>query len=150
MSSIIVPNGNGSSDSIWLPGKGEVPIHTRQVADMIREYDPRLTLGRNTANGDWVVLRDGGPEDVPLFPVIGFGPDLPSADKVKAELYKRDVSRNGKEIVESIVKRQNQRRAASRSRADAGAEEAGEAMAWAHKQMGDIRAPLKVHIPGRD
>lgn len=147
MAEDITPANYGA---LWLPGMGMMPVHVRQVEQRILEYDARLSLGRDKRNGDWVVLREGGPDDVPHFPVFGLGPELPSPDKVKEMLFERDVARNGTRIVEAVVKRQNERRAAAKQRADDATSEAAQGLAWAHRKMGDIRAPGKVFIPGRD
>ena len=151
MSSIIVPgNDPGEKRSIWVPGQGNIPMDVIQVSRVIEEYDTRLSLGRDERSGEWVVLREDGPEGIPFFPVMGLGIELPSADRVKAILFSRDVARNGSRIVQQVVERQNRRRKNAKDFADSGAEAAAEALEWGYRRMGGDRANAKVFIAGRD
>lgn len=85
------------SESIWLPGAGELRFDELNAARAVEEYDPDLTLGQDKASGQWAVFLarpDGSP-----FPVLGLGHTLPSPEKIKETLFKADVRRNGPAIV---------------------------------------------------
>jgi hypothetical protein len=145
-----VVGGDGNKQDMWLPGlESTVPLHVRQVSTAIEQYDSKLSLGRDQRTGDWVVLREGGPMNVPYFPVFGLGHDLPSSDRVKQMLYDRDVARNGKRILDQVMNRQVQRKKDVKDRADAAAEEAGDALEWATRKMGGDTGKSRVFIPGR-
>lgn len=86
------------SESIWLPGGGELRFDELAVARAVEEYDSDLTLGQDKRSGQWAVFlprADGGEP----FPVLGLGHELPSADHIKELLFKHDVRRNGRAIV---------------------------------------------------
>lgn len=134
-----------SQYQVWLPQMGTMPFHVRQVANAIEEYDHRLSLGKDQNGDNWVVLRQDGPDGIPFFPVFDLGYELPSADDVKKELFKRDMARNGTRIVGAVVKAQNDRRAASRQHAQEGTTEAAKALAWYYKkQSGEGNAQIYV------
>lgn len=148
MSNVILTGGDGEKQDIWLPGMSKgVPLHVRQVSEAIEQYDGKLSLGRDNKTGDWVVLREGGPIDVPYFPVFGLGNDLPSVDTVNRMLFERDVAKNGARIVQSVVEAQAARKKAVKDRADAATEEAATAFEWATRRMGGEGVPSRVFIP---
>jgi hypothetical protein len=114
------------SESIWLPGAGELRFDELAVARAVEEYDPDLTLGQDKASGQWAVFlprRDGGDP----FPVLGLGHELPSADKVKEILYRHDVRRNGRGIVAEMEAHQR----AAEQEFDAKVDEATDELAQA-------------------
>ncbi len=134
-------------ESIWIPSKGTMPLHVRAVSKSIEEYDARLSLGKDKHTGDWVVLRENGPDGIPHFPVFALGQELPSADDVKRELFNRDMARNGTRIVQSIKDAQNKRRADAKSHADDGAFAAAQVLEHSYRAMGGDGANTKVFIP---
>jgi hypothetical protein len=88
------------SESIWLPGHGELRFDEMHAAQAVEDYDPDLSLGQIRETGQWAVFlqrSDGSP-----FPVMGLGHELPSREKIHEILYKGDVRRRGREIVAEI------------------------------------------------
>lgn len=85
------------SESIWLPGAGELRFDELAVARKIEEYDSEATLGQDKRSGQWAVFLPGA--DGHPFPVLGLGHELPSPDHIAELLYKHDVRRNGRAIL---------------------------------------------------
>ncbi len=85
------------SESIWLPGAGELRFDELQAARAVEEYDSDATLGQDKRSGQWAVFlpdRFGNP-----FPVLGLGHELPAPEKIKELLFQGDVRRNGRAIL---------------------------------------------------
>lgn len=94
------------SESIWLPGAGELRWDEMAAAKAVEEYDPDLTLGQIKDTGQWAVFlrrADGSP-----FPVFGLGHELPGPDEIKRRLYHADVRRNGNAIVDQLERQQRE------------------------------------------
>lgn len=137
---------------IWLPGKGEVDPLVWKVNLAVKEYDERLSVGRNEESGEWCVfikMPPGGdwPE---LFPVLGLGPQEPTdPEEVLRRIYKADTVRHGTKILNEL-NRGNDRR--MKEKYDDPADEAAmlmaEVMDYAHRRTGT--APYsRVHMNGR-
>jgi len=89
------------SESIWLPGAGELNFRELHAARAVEEYDADLTLGQDKASGQWAVFlpaADGHP-----FPVLGLGHELPAPEQIKELLYRHDVRRNGRAILAEMA-----------------------------------------------
>jgi hypothetical protein len=85
------------SESIWLPGQGELRFDELAAARAVEEYDSDLTLGQDRSSGQWAVFLPRA--DGSQFPVLGLGHELPPIDRIKELLYKHDVRRNGRAIL---------------------------------------------------
>jgi hypothetical protein len=93
---------------IYHPTKGFMPAGWREALEVVQDYDPSLTLGRNDQTGEWLVCkkRDNGPP----HPVLALGvyPEAPSREVILEKMYRNDVRRNGARIVDAIERRQKQ------------------------------------------
>src|SRR5690348_15009669 len=101
------------------------------------EYDPRLMVGRNEANGAWTVFVKTGPT-TPPHPVLHLGWDvseLPHPDDLKKRLYQMDTLRHGEKILERMNRRNEEIKREQRRASDEAIELAAEAMAWGHSRM---------------
>lgn len=112
---------------IWTPGWGLVPAHIRSAQKAVEEYDVDMSIGRDEANGNWVVMLARGPEGRP-FPVLGLGTELPNPDEIKRRLYMSDVRKRGREIVADIERHNESIRRADRAKTHDAAGEVAEAM----------------------
>lgn len=90
-------------DAIWLPGVGMLSFAEQRAAQAVQEYDADLTLGQRKDTGEWVAFLPGNraSEGQP-FPVFSFGYELPSPERAKELLYKHDIRRNGRELLDQL------------------------------------------------
>lgn len=97
---------------IEVPGVGFTNSYAEKINDAVQRYDRYLRFGFNPANGDWILYvimprafdsfyRIG--ED-PVYPVIGFGYDLPTVDHVMDRVRSADVRRRGKDVYNALLK----------------------------------------------
>lgn len=116
------------SEAIWLPR-----THSDRAewlaAKAVEEYDADLMLGQNRQTGDWCAFLPGNQnsEGQP-FPVFSFGPDLPSPERAKELLYKNDVRRNGRELMDELDRIYEREQKAIADRAEEGREAVAEAI----------------------
>jgi hypothetical protein len=120
--------------SIWIPGAGTVPLHARQAAKVVRDYDPDLALGRNEQGG-WAVFLERGSKEPP-FPVFELGHELPPADAIQRKLYMSDVRRRGRQIVDDIERRRAAQIKELDDRSHDAAGEVAEVVEWATRKDG--------------
>ena len=142
MSTIAYP-----SESIWLPGRGELRFNELQAARAVEEYDPDLTLGQIQDTGQWAVFLpriDGSP-----FPVLGLGRELPSPDRIKEILFKSDVRRNGRAILAEMEAHQERSDKEFSDKADEATELVAEAIASNMQAEGTHPYPT-IHMGGRN
>lgn len=124
--------------AIWLPtSRGVVDSRVWRLNEAAREYDERLSVGRDERIGAWSVFIAVGPMEPP-HPVLflGYeGEELLSPDDLKRRLYEADTARHGTAILDALNKHNEQLKAEGRSRADDATGIAAEAMAWGHRQV---------------
>jgi hypothetical protein len=135
------------SESIWLPGRGELRFDELQVARAVEEYDPDLTLGQIQDTGQWAVFLpriDGSP-----FPVFGLGHELPSPDRVKEILFSKDVRRNGRAILAEMEAHQERSDKEFEAKTDEATELLAEAIASNMQSEGTHPYPT-IHMGGRN
>lgn len=141
---------------IWLPGsKGVTDLAVWRVDQAVREYDERLTVGRNEDNGQWCVymkMPPGGdwPE---LYPVLGLttpphDPRQLSAIEVVNRLYNADTLRHGKQILHDLEAGQEAYRANERAASLELAGVAAEVFDFAHRRSG-THPEKRVLMSGR-
>lgn len=133
-------------DALWTPDNGWTSVNERQVAKAVEEYDASLVLGQRQDTGEWVVFLRNGPHQGEAFPLLGLGHELPSADKVKELLFKRDVKRNGAKIYDDIVRSMESKRREAKSAASDASGQAAEALEYGFRKMGKHPSP-RVFIP---
>ena len=123
---------------IYLPtSAGMVDVRVWRLNIAAGEYDPRLMVGRNEANGAWTVFVKTGPT-TPPHPVLHLGWDvseLPHPDDLKKRLYQMDTVRHGEKILERMNRKNEEIRKHNARAADEATELAAEALAWGHSRM---------------
>lgn len=98
--------------SIWTPGRGDKYPEAERVNAAAMEYDERLRFGFNEQNGDWVLYikmpRDFDAfyyiDGEPVFPVLGFGNEIPTPEKAIERLAAADTLRHGTRILDKMNK----------------------------------------------
>ena len=90
---------------IWIPGKGDYDMRAWKVDKAVREYNDRLSFGRNEDTGDWCVFIEA-PRPNPPVAVLGFGTEIPEPEYALKRLYEADTARHGMKIYDAIVKSQ--------------------------------------------
>lgn len=138
-----------SKANIWVPesfGHREVV----RVRNAVREYDPNLDFGKNERTGQWCIFLKRGTSKVTQeldLPVIGFE-DIPHPDDALRKLRESDALRTGNEILDKIVKNNEDIEARREVAAQEASAQAAEGFDWGFRQMG--KAPhSKVFLPGQ-
>lgn len=136
-------------DAIWLPGAGMTSIQERQVAAEVEKYDADLMLGLRKDTGEWCVFLPGNraSEGQP-FPVFTFGTELPHPDDVARRLYRSDVRRRGRELLDDLDRIYDQEQKIIADRTSDAAEQVAEAIASDMQRQGTHPFP-KVHMGGK-
>lgn len=133
-----------SAISIWTPGKGDRNTAAERVNAAAMEYDERLRFGFNEVNGDWV-LYIKMPRDFeafyyidgePVFPVLGFGTEIPTPEKAVKRLSEADTLRHGTRILDRMNKENAALEKARDDEASARHEEVAERIEHALRQEG--------------
>ena len=135
--------------NIWVPesfGHRE----TTRVRKAVKEYDPNLDFGKNELTGQWCIFLKRGvssaSQEVDL-PVLGF-PEIPHPDDALRRLQESDALRTGNEILDKLVKNNQDIEDRREVAAQEATAQAAEGFDWGFRQMG--KAPhSKVFIPGK-
>jgi hypothetical protein len=85
---------------LYIPGQGYVDFRLRAATKAVSDYDERLILARHEHTGDWVAFVQLGPDR--MFPVIGFGKELPDAVEIRDTLERHDTRRHGDKVLRQI------------------------------------------------
>lgn len=142
------------SAHIWLPGAGTVDLSVKRVDTAVREYDERLRFGRNDKTGDYCIFIKMPPNYVggipssegTLYPVIGFGNQIPDAGEAIHRLRKADALKNG----DAILREMNRENDSLTQHIDDNAHDASgivaEAAEWFGREQGNLRYS-KIYRP---
>ena len=129
--------------SIILPnGRGVYNVKAAQVNREVEEYDERLRFGFNEANGDWVIyikMPQGFDaayfiEGEPVYPVIGFGKEIPEPGEAVKRLWKADTMQHGMKILDDINAHNQKIKDAHEEKASDGSAQMAEGLEWAHRK----------------
>ena len=110
---------------IWIPGKGDYDMRAWKVDKAVREYNDRLSFGRNEDTGDWCVFIET-PRPNPPVAVLGFGAEIPDPEYALRRLYETDTARHGMKIYDAIVKSREDYKKRYEYAADQASEESAE------------------------
>ncbi len=100
------------TEKIWLPGQGVVDLEPMRVHRAVQAYDERLMFGRNEANGDWCIFVKMPHGEIPL-PVLGFGDTIPTPEEAVRRADAANTRRHSTQILDRIMKEDEDRRAAN-------------------------------------
>jgi hypothetical protein len=135
------------SESIWIPGAGELRLDELAVARAVEEYDSDLTLGQDRRSGQWAVFLPTS-DGLSQFPVLGLGHELPSVDRVKEILHRHDMRRNGRAILAEMEAHQERADKEFSDKVDEAAQEVAEAIA-SHMQSEGTHPFPQVYMGGK-
>lgn len=113
-----------AEQKLYIPGQGYVDLHLRRAMKAVEDYDDRLILAKHEITGDWVAFIQLGPDR--MFPVIGFGRELPHPDEIRRILEQADTHRHGDRVLTEIQRENDRLQAEKRKAAAEAIEEAAE------------------------
>lgn len=102
-------------DKIWVP-ESYADKQLTSLQRALREYDERLTFGRNEQNGDWCVFYKTDERE--LVPVLGFQNTIPTPEAMLERVRQADTKRHTDWLEENINKPNERLRQEFRERAD--------------------------------
>lgn len=133
--------------TFWLP-PGLEAREANAARRAAKEYDSNLDFGKNDRTGQWCVyLMQGtmaGSKDGDL-PILGFD-KIPAPDDVKKRLYESDAVRQGKELLESINRHNEDIHQGYRDRTEEAEGELATAFEWGMRKEG-MTSHKKIFIP---
>ena len=116
-------------EQIWLPDGSSLNLTEKAAAQAVEEYDADLMLGFRRDTRDWCAFLPGNRNSQGRpFPVFNFGPELPSPEEIKKQLYKHDVRRNGKELLDQLDRIYDEEQKRLAKIAEEGSEQVAEAI----------------------
>jgi hypothetical protein len=113
---------------LYVPGEGYVDFRLKRAVKAVSDYDDRLILALHEGTGDWCAFRSLGPDR--MFPVIGFGRELPEPHEIREILERHDTHRHGDKLIRQIQEENDKIRAEKRKAADDAIEETVDYAAW--------------------
>jgi len=110
---------------LFIPGHGNMSSKQFLIIDALKRHDERLVFARNEETGDWCVFtRMPYPE--PLFPVFGFGQEMPDLHTVMDRVKSGDLRKNSDRLYKEIIDSQEKYRADLKYKGDQASEESAE------------------------
>lgn len=144
MSSEIIKRVVAEDDQkLFVPGQGFVDFRLRKAVKAVSDYDERLILARHEHTGDWCAFVQLGPDR--MFPVIGFGRELPDADEIRRTLEKYDTRRHGDKILRQIQETNDRLQKEKRDAASEAIEEAADYAEWGLRRYTGEKT--RIYIP---
>lgn len=127
---------------LWIPGYGTVPAHMRAAVRTVEEYDDRLILAKHEGTGDWVAFVQLGPDR--MFPVIGFGKELPRPEEIRSILERHDTRRHGDKVLREIERENARIQAEKRKAVDEAIEEAAEYADFGFRKFAGVKPQIFI------
>ncbi len=115
---------------IWTPGGADPEA---AAAQMVKDYDPNLELGRHTLTGDWCIWLMRRGEDP--YPVIGIGKTLPDPEALMERIRAADSRVHGDAMLVRMNAENEAWEREQRAAADEAAGIAAEAYEWAARDI---------------
>lgn len=123
---------------IFVPGRGEVDLRVWKLAEAAREYDERLTVGQNQADGNWCVFIKTARGTFPpldLYPVLFLAHTQDAVAQIepgelKKRLYNADTKRHGNDVLRMVNKWNDELQAQQQAKVDEGEYAAAEGLEW--------------------
>lgn len=142
MSSEVLARIANEEQRLYIPGQGYVDLHLRRAMKVVSDYDDRLILARHEHTGDWVAFVQLGPDR--MFPVIGFGKELPHPDDIRRELERHDTRRHGDKILRQIQETNDRIQREKRKSVDLAIEEASEFADFGFRKYSGIKPHIFI------
>jgi hypothetical protein len=128
---------------LYIPGEGYVDFRLKRAVKAVSDYDDRLILALHELTGDWVAFRALGPDR--MFPVIGFGKELPEPHEIREILERHDTHRHGDKLIREIQETNDRLQAEKRKAVDEAIEETAEYAEWGVARH--IGSKSRIFIP---
>lgn len=131
---------------LYIPGAGGgmVDLAFKRAERAVRNYDDRLILAMHEHTGDWVAFVQL-PNSDNMFPVIGFGRELPHPDEIRVILERHDAQRHGDKLIRQIQENNDRIQRELRAAGDEATERAVEAAEFGIRKYTGRKT--KVFIP---
>lgn len=131
---------------LYIPGAGGgmVDLAFKRAERAVTNYDPRLILAMHEQTGDWVAFVQL-PNSDNMFPVIGFGRELPHPDEIRVILERHDAQRHGDKLIRQIQENNDRIQRELRARGDEATEQALEAAEFGIRKYTGRKT--KIFIP---
>ena len=140
------------ASEIYLPELGLQDFRLIKLERVARQYDERLRVGLNKADGNYCVFVQTERGSFPphdLYPVLGLGlrlETLPTEDKLREMIYNADMLRQGYEMLDKM-NRENQRiKDAEEKQIRASQEEAAVGLEWGLRRMSNDIGKRRVQV----
>jgi hypothetical protein len=127
---------------LWIPGQGTVPYYLRRAMKEVEDYDDRLILAKHEITGDWVAFIQLGPDR--MFPVIGFGKELPHPDEIRRILEQADTHRHGDKLLRQIQETNDRIQREKRAAAADAIEEAAEYADFGFRKYAGLKPQIFI------
>lgn len=142
MASEVLKRVATEEQKLYIPGQGLVDLHLRKAMKVVEDYDDRLILARHEHTGDWVAFIQLGPDR--MFPVIGFGKELPHPDEIHRILEQSDTHRHGDARLREIQQANDRIQREKRKAADDAIEEAAEYADFGFRKYRGIKTQIFI------
>lgn len=124
----IIKRVSNEDQRLYIPGEGFVDFRLRRAVKAVADYDDRLILALHEVTGDWVAFRSLGPDR--MFPVIGFGKELPEPHEIREILERHDTHRHGDKLIRQIQEENDRIQREKRKAVDEAIEETTDYAEW--------------------
>lgn len=132
--------------NLYIPGAGGgmVDLAFKRAERAVKNYDDNLILAKHEHTGDWVAFVEIPATDN-MFPVIGFGKELPHPDEIRAILERHDTRRHGDKLIRQIQENNDRIQRELRAAGDEATERAVEAAEFGIRKYTGRKT--KIFIP---
>lgn len=131
---------------LYIPGAGGgmVDLAFKRTFHAVKQYDDRLILARHEHTGDWVAFIEI-PNSENMFPVIGFGQELPGPDEARAILQRHSANAQGSKLIDQIQATNDRLQREARAAADEATAQTMEAVEFGVRKYTGTKS--KIFIP---
>lgn len=143
---IIKAVANAPEQKLYIPGAGGgmVDLAFKRAERAVKNYDDNLILAQHEMTGDWVAFVEIPATDR-MFPVIGFGRELPHPDEIRVILERHDTRRHGDKLIRQIQENNDRIQRELRAAGDEATEQVLEAAEYGIRKYTGRKT--KVFIP---
>lgn len=146
-----------SDMSIYIPSRGMVDLRVWKLSEAASQYDERLSVGRNEADGNWCVFirtAKGTFPPLDLYPVLFLaGNEEALAQITPEELHRRlwaaDTQRHGNDVLRMVNKWNDELEAEQQKKVDEAEYILAEGQEWANRRLNNDISKRGVKVfPG--
>lgn len=138
----VLSNIAHEEQKLYIPGQGMVDFSLRRAMKAVSDYDDRLILAKHEGTGDWVAFIQLGPDR--MFPVIGFGKELPHPDEIRRILESADTHRHGDKLLRQIQETNDRIQREKRAAVSESIEEAAEYADFGFRKYAGLKPQIFI------